>query len=29
MVVVDDFTKYTRVILLKSKSNAPKEIEVS
>ena len=28
MVVVDDFTRYTWVILLRSKSNAPKHIEV-
>ena len=27
MVVVDDFTKYTWVILLRSKSDAPKHIE--
>ena len=27
MVVVDDFTRYTWVILLKSKSDAPKHIE--
>ena len=27
MVVVDDFTRYTWFILLKSKSNAPKHIE--
>ena len=27
MVVVDDFTRYTWVILLRSKSNAPKHIE--
>ena len=27
MVVVDDFTRYTWVILLRSKSNAPKYIE--
>ena len=28
MVVVDDFTRYTWVILLRSKSDAPKHIEV-
>ena len=28
MVVVDDFTRYTWVILLRSKSNAPKHLEV-
>ena len=28
MVVVDDFTRYTWVILLLSKSNAPEHIEV-
>ena len=27
MVVVDDFTRYTWVILLRSKSDAPKNIE--
>ena len=27
MVVVDDFTRYTWVTLLRSKSNAPKHIE--
>ena len=27
MVVVDDFTRYTWVILLRSKSDAPKHIE--
>ena len=27
MVLVDDFTRYTWVILLRSKSNAPKHIE--
>ena len=27
MVVVDDFTRYTRVILLRSKSDAPEHIE--
>ena len=27
MVVVDDFTRYTWVILLRSKSNAPEHIE--
>ena len=27
MVVVDDFTRYTLVILLRSKSNAPEHIE--
>ena len=29
MVVVDDFTRYTWVILLRSKSDAPKHIEAS
>ena len=28
MVIVDDFTRYTWVILLLSKSNAPEHIEV-
>ena len=28
MVVVDDFTRYTWVILLRSKSDAPEHIEV-